>query len=67
MRSEVVFAAPEAVWLSKVLQQLQVVDKTVTRFSDIKKDFTQSGLADFDAFWFSDEMEQVRAAGLLVL
>lgn len=57
----------EGEWLLKILEQVAVVSGKPMTFAQLKSDFENSGLEDFELFWFSKPMEKLKEAGLLVL
>lgn len=57
----------EAEWLAGWLPKLKPeADKTFI-LSELKKDFEQNDIGDFDAFFQSPEMDEIRNIGLLIL
>ncbi len=57
----------QGVWLAKMLEQLSVAHTEGRSFLDLKTDFETAGLGDFDVFWYSKPVVQLRALGLLGL
>lgn len=55
-------------WLESQLIHLKpAADTKLTTFTAFRKIYENSGLMDFTLFWFSKTMDQVRAAGLILL
>jgi hypothetical protein len=59
--------AAEAEWLSEWLSKLKPDTGKTTTLSELQKDFEAHNLGDFDAFFQSPEMDELRGVGLLVL
>ncbi|MCB9231034.1 MAG: radical SAM protein [Bacteroidia bacterium] len=53
-------------WLLKILPQISVRTGQSMTFAQVKADF-ETNLGDFDPFWYSKPMQNLRDAGLLVL
>jgi hypothetical protein len=56
----------EGVWLLKMIQKLSPHEDKALRFSALKTDF-ETQFENFELFWFSKPMEQLKKKGLLVL
>ncbi len=54
------------VWLLKVLEQLDPSGEKQLSFSQLQKDF-ETDFEDFELFWFSKPIQQLKENGLLVL
>lgn len=54
-------------WLETLLEKTAAKSDKKTNFQDMKSDFENNGLEDFELFWFSKPMQTVRENGLLVL
>ena len=59
--------AAEAKWLIEILDKVSVRHLKVTTFQEIKNDFENKGLEDFELFWYSKSIKKLRESGLLVL
>jgi hypothetical protein len=59
--------AAEATWLTARFADLKPDAGKVYLLSDLKKDFEEHSLGDFDAFFQSPAMDEIRQMGLLVL
>jgi len=57
---------PQADWLLQVLEKTQIQQKETTTFAQLEADY-ESHFEDFELFWYSQEMEALREAGLLAL
>jgi hypothetical protein len=53
-------------WLLKILNRISVKEKNVVRLADLKSDF-ESQFDDFELFWYSKPVNQLREHALLVL
>jgi hypothetical protein len=59
--------AAEAKWLIGILDKISVAHHKVITFQEIKSDFENTGLEDFELFWYSKPIKRLRQSGLLVL
>ncbi|HEX8574935.1 MAG TPA: B12-binding domain-containing radical SAM protein [Flavobacterium sp.] len=59
--------AAEAKWLIEILDKISVRHLKVTTFQEVKNDFENKGLEDFELLWYSKSMKKLRESGLLVL
>ena len=50
-----------------ILDKISIVHSKVTTFQEIKNDFENKGLEDFELFWYSKSIKRLRESGLLVL
>ncbi|MGK4569081.1 B12-binding domain-containing radical SAM protein [Flavobacterium sp. 3HN19-14] len=57
----------EGEWLTGILPGLSVKNKKITTFQEIKTNFENAGLEDFELFWYSKPINTLRNSGLLVL
>lgn len=58
---------PQAEWIADWLPKLKPEAVTTHTLADLKKDFDEKVTGDFDAFFQSPEMDELRHAGLLLL
>ncbi|NUY81125.1 radical SAM protein [Flavobacterium sp. MAH-1] len=65
--TEVQVGEKEGEWLLKILEQVSAVSGKPMTFAQLKSDFENSGLEDFELFWYSKPVAKLREAGLLVL
>lgn len=56
----------EGEWLGQILEEISVRSKPMT-FGNLKKSYEDSGLENFELFWFSKGIRTLRENGLLVL
>ena len=56
----------EGAWLLKMIPKLSPHNDKALSFSALKTDF-EAQLEDFELFWFSKPMQQLKGKGLLVL
>lgn len=61
------FSQAEGKWLGAILGKISVSEKKIWTFAELKRDFEDSGLENFELFWFSKSLAKIRDAGLLVL
>jgi hypothetical protein len=54
-------------WLKLLLDKIAVTNDKRNSFQEIKADFENSGLEDFELFWFSKPMQTLKESNLLVL
>ncbi|QEE51380.1 radical SAM protein [Flavobacterium alkalisoli] len=55
-------------WLVILLQQIAVTpDNKVTGFQQVKQNYEDAGLEDFELFWYSKPVNTLREYGLLIL
>ena len=54
-------------WLKLLLDKIAVTNDKRNNFQEIKSDFENNGLEDFELFWFSKPMQSLRESNLLVL
>lgn len=57
----------EGLWLAAILKKLSVYNIKLQTFQDIKNDFEQAGLENFELFWENKPVNQLYKAGLLHL
>jgi radical SAM superfamily enzyme YgiQ (UPF0313 family) len=57
----------KAEWLMHWLQKLSIQHKKPELFGEFHSNFESNTLGSFEAFWHSDELQELRSAGLLVL
>jgi hypothetical protein len=57
----------EAEWLATWLPKLKPDGEKTFLLSELKKDFEQNDIGDFEAFFQSPEMDEIRNIGLLIL
>ncbi|KAA5536361.1 radical SAM protein [Taibaiella lutea] len=58
---------PEAEWMASWLSRLKPDNASSFTLSDLKKDFEEKSIGDFDSFFQSPEMDELRQVGLLLL
>lgn len=56
-----------AIWLMQWLQKLSLNNKKLQLFGEFQSEFEANNPDSFDAFWQSEEMQELRRMGLLVL
>lgn len=56
----------EGEWLSAILQKISIEREKVYTFADVKADF-ETGMENFELFWYSKPVNNLREFGLLVL
>ncbi len=54
-------------WLKEILPTLSVSEPEIKTYAQFEKEFTESNLSDFDLFWSSKSMQELRENGLLVI
>ncbi|MCL9805759.1 radical SAM protein [Flavobacterium amniphilum] len=54
-------------WLKGILDKIAVTKEKRNNFQEIKTDFENNGLDDFELFWFSKPMQTLKESNLLVL
>ena len=52
-------------WLVEILQKITVQHKKIFTFQEIKVDYENHDLEDFELFWFSKSVNTLREFGLL--
>jgi len=57
----------EGNWLLQILPEISVANSTIKTLGEIKSDFENSGLENFELFWHSKTMQILRDFGLLAL
>ena len=57
----------EGEWFVKTLEELSVQNSKTKSFQQLKNDFEQKGLEDFELFWHSKPLKTLKSYGLLVL
>jgi hypothetical protein len=57
----------EGVWLQDILQRLSVGQHKPLSWQQVKEDFENIGFENFEIFWTSRPMQNLRQSGLLVL
>ncbi|RZJ36209.1 MAG: radical SAM protein [Flavobacterium sp.] len=63
--TEIVMDAAEGLWLLEFLQKISVHNQRLLTVRDFKTEF-ETAFADFELFWHSRPMKQLRELGLLV-
>lgn len=56
----------QAKWLVALLEKIKATEKPMT-FGKVKEDYENSGLEEFEPFWYSKPVNTLREYGLLVL
>ncbi|TGD58068.1 B12-binding domain-containing radical SAM protein [Flavobacterium humi] len=64
---EVVTDKDKGEWLSEVLTKIAAANDKKYTFLEVKSDYEDSGLEDFELFWYSKPVNTLRDFGLLVL
>lgn len=54
-------------WLQSLLQKISVANEKRYTFNEVKSDYENSNLEDFELFWYSKPVNTLRDFGLLVL
>ena len=57
----------EGNWLMEILPTISVENSKVKTFQQIKSDYKEKGLEDFELFWHSKPLKTLKSFGLLVL
>jgi radical SAM superfamily enzyme YgiQ (UPF0313 family) len=57
----------EGNWLLQMLLQISIAEPKIKTYSDLKRDFDENGLPDFELFWHSKSMQVLKENGLLQL
>jgi hypothetical protein len=57
----------EGEWLSAILQQISAGNLKIHTLQQVKTDFENTGLENFELFWYSKPINTLRNSGLLVL
>ncbi len=60
-------AQDEGKWLTEILPALSVKNSKLLTFQDLKKNYEEAGLENFELFWQSRTIQKIRENGLLVL
>jgi hypothetical protein len=64
---EVTVEKEKGEWLKLLLDKIAVTNDKRNSFQEIKADFENNGLEDFELFWFSKPMQTLKESNLLVL
>ena len=54
-------------WLMNLMEQIAIGAEKTRSYEQVQKEFAQQDLGDFDVFWQSETVEQLRELGLLIL
>lgn len=57
----------EGEWWATILEELSVQNTKPTSYQQLKNDYEQKGLEDFELFWHSKPLKTLKSFGLLVL
>ena len=57
----------EGEWFAYILEELSVQNSKPKSFQQLKNDYEQKGLEDFELFWHSKPLKTLKSFGLLVL
>jgi hypothetical protein len=57
----------EGEWFASILEELSVQNSKPKSFQQLKNDYEQKGLEDFELFWHSKPLKTLKSFGLLVL
>ena len=57
----------EGEWFTTILEELYVQNSKPKSFQQLKNDYEQKGLEDFELFWHSKPLKTLKSFGLLVL
>lgn len=57
----------EGLWLAGILKKLSVSEVKTATYGEVKSDFEDAGLEDFELFWHSRPMQMLRSSVLLQL
>ncbi len=60
-------ARAQGAWLAELLKQASVNNAEVMTLQEVKAHFENSGLVDFELFWYHKTVQSLRSLGLLVL
>mgnify|MGYP006383412175 FL=1 len=57
----------EGTWFVNVLKDISVENAKIKSFQQIKSDYEEKGLENFELFWNSKPLKTLKSFGLLVL
>ena len=57
----------QGIWLAEMLSKISVLNSKTHTFQEIKSDYENAGLEDFELFWYSKQIKTLKESGLLVL
>ncbi|RRJ92157.1 B12-binding domain-containing radical SAM protein [Flavobacterium macacae] len=57
----------QGIWLAEMLSKISVLNSKTYTFQEIKSDYENAGLEDFELFWYSKQIKTLKESGLLVL
>ena len=57
----------QGIWLAELLSKTSVLNSKTYTFQEIKSDYENAGLEDFELFWYSKQIKTLKESGLLVL
>lgn len=57
----------QGIWLAELLSKISVLNSKTYTFQEIKSDYENAGLEDFELFWYSKQLKTLKESGLLVL
>ena len=57
----------EGEWFAKIIEDLMVCNVKQKSFQQLKNDYEQKGLEDFELFWHSKPLKTLKSFGLLIL
>lgn len=57
----------QGIWLAEMLSKISVLNSKTYTFQEIKSDYENAGLEDFELFWYSKQLKTLKESGLLVL
>ena len=57
----------QGIWLQEILSKISVSNTKTYTFQEIKADYENAGLEDFELFWYGKQLKTLKESGLLVL
>ncbi|TAD96556.1 MAG: radical SAM protein, partial [Bacteroidetes bacterium] len=57
----------QGIWLTELLDKISVKNQKLSTFEEIKKDYENNNLPDFELFWYNKPVNLLNNFGLLVL
>lgn len=55
------------IWLQQMLSKIAVSNVKIFTYQEVKADYENAGLDDFELFWYSRPIKTLRESGLLIL
>jgi hypothetical protein len=57
----------EGLWLKALLDKVSILNQPTLTLQEVKEDYEQAGLEDFELFWDNKPVNTLYKAGLLIL